>query len=116
MPPIDAGFLWSSDPIEPELGPPVSTETPQNNEQQNRDELQWEAGLNFICEKTGYELRAGQKEALERLYNGDDVVLVATCNDGLRKDIKLTNLYEFPCLLSSECQSSYADYKPSACN
>lgn len=40
--------------IEPELGPPDSTETPQNNELQNS---------------------AGQKEALETLYNGDDVVL-----------------------------------------
>lgn len=40
------------------------------------NELQWEASLNFICEKAGYELRASQKEALERLHNGDDVVLV----------------------------------------
>jgi len=80
--PIDAGFLWSSDPIEPELGPPDSIETPQNNELQNRNELQWEAGLNFICENTGYELRAGQKEALKTLYNGDDVVLVAMTGYG----------------------------------
>jgi hypothetical protein len=73
-----------SDPIEPELGPPDSTETPQNHESQNRNELQWEAGLNFIGESTGYELRAGQKEALEKLYRGDDVVLVAMT---VRKDI-----------------------------
>ena len=68
--------------IEPELGPPDSTKTPQNNELQNRNELQWEAGLNFIYEKTGYELRARQKEALETLYNSDDVVLVAMTGYG----------------------------------
>src|SRR6267378_1136665 len=90
--PIDAGFLWSSDPIEPELGPPDSTKTPQNNELQNRNELQWEAGLNFIYEKTGYELRARQKEALETLYNS------LGCNDGLRKDI---NLSGFPVTIKS---------------
>ena len=43
--PIDVGFF----------GPFFEPETPQNNELQNRNELQWEAGLNFICEKTGYE-------------------------------------------------------------
>jgi hypothetical protein len=37
-----------------------------------------EFGLKFICEKTGYELRAGQNEVMEKLYKGDDVALVAT--------------------------------------
>ena len=32
-----------------------------------------EFGLKFICEKTGYELRAGQNEVMEKLYKGDDV-------------------------------------------
>jgi superfamily II DNA helicase RecQ len=90
---IDAGFLWFSDPIEPELGPPDSTETPQNHESQNRNELQWEAGLNFIGESTGYELRAGQKEALEKLYRGDDVVLVAMTGYG--KTLIYTGFHAF---------------------
>jgi hypothetical protein len=60
---MDDSFLWFSDPIEPELGPaPDSAETPQTYELRNRNESQWEAGLSFIGEKTGYELRAGQKK------------------------------------------------------
>jgi hypothetical protein len=47
--------------------------------------LQWQAGLDFICEKTRYELRAGQKEALKKLpYKDDDVVLVAMTGEELR--------------------------------
>jgi len=90
--PIHAGVLWSSDPIEPELGPPDSTRPPQNHELQNRNELQWEAGLNFICESTGYELRASQKEALEKLYRGDDVLVAMT---GYGKTLIYTGFHAF---------------------
>jgi len=55
--------------------------------------LQWEAGLKFICEKTGYELRDGRKEALEKLYRGDDVVLVAMTRDG--KTLIYTGFHAF---------------------
>src|SRR5712664_3622005 len=77
--PIDAGFFMVQRPHRTRAR---TTKTPQNNELQNRNELQWEAGLNFIYEKTGYELRARQKEALETLYNSDDVVLVAMTGYG----------------------------------
>ena len=34
-------------------------------------------GLKFICENTRYELCAGQKKGMKKLYEGDDVALVA---------------------------------------
>ena len=34
-------------------------------------------GLKFISENTGYELCAGQKKGMKKLYEGDDVALVA---------------------------------------
>ena len=74
-------------------GPPDSNETLQNHELENSNELQWEAGLDFICEATGYELRAGQKEALEKLYRGDDVVLVAMTGYG--KTLIYTGFHTF---------------------
>jgi superfamily II DNA helicase RecQ len=55
--------------------------------------LQWEAGLNFIYEKTGYELRVGQKEPMEKLYNGDDVVLVTMTGYG--KTLIYTGFHAF---------------------
>ena len=36
-----------------------------------------EQGLDSLQNTTGYELRAGQKQALTDLYNGKDVILVA---------------------------------------
>lgn len=75
-------FVFSSDPIEPEHEIVEDLTTPSNTTQIPFPEISFDGRLEFITNSLEYSLRDGQVRALQGLYEGRDILLVARTGYG----------------------------------
>ena len=82
-------FVFSSDPIEPEHEIVEDLTTPSNTTQIPFPEISFDGRLEFITNSLEYSLRDGQVRALQGLYEGRDILLVARTGYGKTLIIKM---------------------------
>ena len=80
--PISGVISFSSDSPEPPVGAVDTTETPPNEPPLENAQSLFNERIKLLDESTGYKLREGQVLALQELYNGKDVILVAMTGFG----------------------------------
>ena len=71
----DPAYVFSSDPIEPELNPSDPAIFPSTSGVQHNLHLSSAEALHLVQDRAGYELRPGQIQALERLYRNEEAAL-----------------------------------------
>ena len=77
-------FLFSnfSDPFAFLRSSPPAQETPHPTDPLSNSQLPFDQAITSLEAKIGFKLKPGQREALEKLYNHEDVLLVAKTGYG----------------------------------
>src|SRR2546423_15481994 len=71
-----------SDPLAFLRSSPPAVETPHFTDPLSNSQLPFDQAITSLEVKTGFKLKPGQREALEKLYNHEDVLLVAKTGYG----------------------------------
>ena len=77
-------FLYSnfSDPFAFLRSSPPAQETPHSTDPLSNSQLPFDQAITSLEAKVGFKLKPAQREALEKLYNHEDVLLVAKTGYG----------------------------------